>query len=194
MVSSKYIFLIGGLLLAAVVVVAVTRKSPSTGATATAPEESFSSTAPSRENASKSVVEQINHLKDVVRKDSTNAAYYFELARLLQDAHRSSEAMGYYARGLVLDPSNITARIDYSLCLYEAGKVKEAFDQNRRVLRKEPSNPQALYNLGALYANSGRSDSARVYWGKLLTTHAGHELATKARENLRQLPGSPPAL
>ena len=169
------------------------RESPSLGA-APSSSKDFSSSTPSKENASKGVVEQINHLKDVVKKDSTNASMHFELARMLQDAHRPSEAMRYYARGLVLDPSNTATRIDYSLCLFEAGRIPEATDQNQRVLRKEPSNPQALYNLGALYANTGRNDSARVYWGKLLYKHAGHELATKARENLKQLPAASPAM
>ncbi|HET6274167.1 MAG TPA: tetratricopeptide repeat protein [Bacteroidota bacterium] len=191
--NSKYILLIGVLLLAGVVVVAVMRKSPSLGA-APPSSKGFSSSTPSKENASKSVVEQINHLKDVVKKDSTSASVNFELAQLLQDAHRPSEATEYYARGLALDPSNTTSRIDYSLCLYEVGRIPEAMDQNHRVLRKHPSNPEALYNLGALYANTGRNDSARVYWGKLLNKHAGHELATKARENLKQLPAASPAM
>lgn len=146
---------------------------------------------PTKENVSKVVTEKIEHLKSVVARNPDDARTAFELAKMLQDGHNMPEAVKYYEVGLKSDKHNIAARIDYSLCLYQTGKHREAMAQNRAVLRDDPANPQALYNLGAIYANRAQSDSARYYWSKLVTVHPNDELAEKARKNLTLLGGKP---
>lgn len=150
--------------------------------------------APSKENVSKLVQERIEHLKDVVAKHPSNAESAFELARTLQDGHDTTGALKYYAIGLQADPRNVEARVDYSLCLYESGREQEAFNQNVKVLQQDASNAHALYNLGAIYGNRGMSDSARHYWGRLISSHPHDELARKAGENLKLLAGKNPSL
>jgi len=145
---------------------------------------------PSKENVSKLVQEQITHLKEVVARNSDDAKSAFELARMLQDGHDAPGAMKYYELGLKADPKNVEARIDYSLCLYQTGKLQEAFHQNALVLKQDASNPHALYNMGSLYGNRGMSDSAAYYWRKLISSHPHDPLAQKAGENLKKLSGN----
>ncbi len=149
---------------------------------------------PSKENASKVFKEDIEHLRNVVRDDSSNSSVIFELARMLQDSHNSGEAVRYYALGLRVDPKNDSARIDYSLCLYGLGRASEARKQCAVVLHNDPANPQALFNIGAIYANSGAWDSARAYWGKLIMKHPAHELALRAQADLKTLEGESTSL
>lgn len=143
--------------------------------------------APSKENVSKQVEQQIGHLKAVVSKNPKDARSALELARTLQDGHDLTGAQKYYQIALKADPKNLPARIDYSLCLYQSGREQEALGQNALVLRQDASNAQALYNLGAIYANRGRSDSARYYWKTLVAAHPDDELAKRAEGNLKQL-------
>ena len=143
--------------------------------------------APSKENASQNVKDAIAHLKDLVAKDPTNAATMLELATVLQNAHQPGEALAYYKKGLLIDPNNIDARIDYSLCLFETNHVMDALEQNRIVLQRDPGNPKALYNIGALHANTGLRDSAEMYWKRLIATHPDDTLSRQARASISRL-------
>jgi Flp pilus assembly protein TadD len=144
--------------------------------------------SPSKENVSQTVKEKLDHLRSIVEKDPKNATARIELARLLQDSHNNQEAAKYFAEVLALEPRNVDARIDYSLCLFQLGKQQDAMEQCQQVLKVNASEPRALFNLGAIHANSGRPDSARSYWSKLISRHPGHELSVQAKENLKKLP------
>ena len=183
-----------GLLLVAALVVVVMQQTPSGKPTPTISQSPVNPTspAPSKDNVGKQVQERIDHLKDVVAKKPSDARSSIELARTLHDGHDLEGALKYYALGLKADPGNLEARVDYSLCLYQAGKEQEAFAQNALVLRQDVSNVQALYNLGAIYANRGMNDSAAYYWRSLISSHPKDDLAQKASQNLKQIAGKKP--
>ena len=151
------------------------------------PQTAAPADQPSASNVGDAVVKNIGDLKHIAAKDPGNAKVRFDLARLLQDGHNPAEAARYYAEGLVLDPRNNDARIDYSLCLFEQGKVQEALDQNRRVLKREGTNAKALYNVGAIHANTGHTDSAEFYWKRLVQLHPDDEIAHQAAGHLKVL-------
>jgi cytochrome c-type biogenesis protein CcmH/NrfG len=187
---SVRIVLAVGLLLVAALTVVVLQQAPEVKPlplTASKLPVSPTSPEPSKDNVGKQVQERINHLKEVVAKKPSDARSSIELARTLQDGHDLQGALKYYALGLNADPRNLEARVDYSLCLYQAGKEQEAFAQNALVLRQDASNVQALYNLGAIYANRGMNDSAAYYWRSLISAHPHDDLAQKATQNLKQL-------
>lgn len=145
---------------------------------------------PSKENVSRMLKDEIDHLRALVGKDPKNTRAAFQLAQLLQDSHDSQAASVYYALGLKAAPKDNAARIDYSLCLYQLGKKTEAREQCRVVLHCDPANPPALFNLGAIFANEGVVDSARAYWSKLISRHPHDALAAKAQVHIKQLTGS----
>jgi len=185
--SPKHFIGLGIILLAAVAVAVMVREeSPRTAQSPTATPPP-SEAAPSKENVSSSVRETITHLRELVKNDPTNTRNILELARMLQNAHNTQEAADYYAKGLALGGGNDSARIDYSLCLFEMGRIKESLEQNRIVLRRNPRNSQALYNIGAIHANTGARDSAEVYWRRLISMHPSNELALRAQRNLESL-------
>jgi cytochrome c-type biogenesis protein CcmH/NrfG len=151
------------------------------------PQSSSDAETPSRENVSQSVRDAMAHLRDLVQQNPTDTSALFELGRLLHGAHRAAEALQYYERGLQIDPDNVEARIDYSLCLFQNGNVQKAFEQNRIVLMRSPSNAMALYNLGAIHANGGAKDSAEYYWKRLGSLHPQDPLSAQARTNIDKL-------
>ena len=143
--------------------------------------------APSKENASQNIKDATAHLRELVEKDPTNAATMLELARFLQNAHHPGEALAYYEKGLRIDPGNVDARIDYSLCLFETGRGQDALEQNRIVLKHDPGNTKALYNIGAVHANTGLRDSAEFYWKRLISMHPEDTLSEHARASISRL-------
>jgi tetratricopeptide (TPR) repeat protein len=154
--------------------------------------KSRTDTLPSKENVSSDFPATIAHLKDEVKKNPKDASLHFKLAGFLHDAHNAAEAASYYESGLKLDSKNVPARVDYSLCLYELKKPKEAFEQNQLAYKVDPKNAQVLYNLGACYANFGKRDSAVYFWHNLMTIHPESELASQAKKNMRILVGGKP--
>jgi cytochrome c-type biogenesis protein CcmH/NrfG len=195
-ISTRIVFVVGLLLVVALTVVVLQRNPEVKPQPLTTSKSPMSPTnaEPSKENVSKQVQERINHLKDIVAKQPSDSRSSIELARTLQDGHDMQGALKYYEIGLRADPRNIEARVDYSLCLYQAGKEQEAFVQNAVVLQQDASNVQALYNIGAVYANRGMNDSAAYYWRSLIAAHPNDDLAQKATQNLKQLAGKKPAL
>ncbi len=142
---------------------------------------------PSKQNVNSTVRQTLEHLHQLVKENPNDSKMVFELARVLQDAHNIAEAIQYYKRGLELDVTNTVARIDYSLCLFEVGRTNDALEQTKLVLKRDPKNAQACYNAGAIYANIGMGDSAKVYWSRLVAAHPEDSLATKAKENIKKL-------
>jgi tetratricopeptide (TPR) repeat protein len=193
---ARIVFGVGFILISGLAIIAGFGEQPMNAPSrpADVPAGSPVAPAPSKENVSKSVQERITHLKEVVAKNPADATTAFELARTLQDGHDVAGAIAYFEKGLKAAPRDLAARVDYSLCLYQTGRFNEAFDQNRLVLRVDAQNAQALYNLGALHANTGRNDSAAYYWTRLVKAHPQDELARAARQNLTKLDGSPQAM
>ncbi len=151
------------------------------------PSSPHESDQPSKENASQNVKDAITHLRKLVKDDPTNTDTMFELARLLQNSHNPTEALTYYKKGLRIKPDRVDARIDYSLCLFETGRGQDALEQNRIIIRHDPTNAKALYNIGAVHANTGLKDSAEFYWSRLISIHPDDDLAKQARANIGKL-------
>jgi tetratricopeptide (TPR) repeat protein len=143
--------------------------------------------APSKENANPGVKESIEHLRQVLGSRPEDVTALFELARLLQDSHNPEEALTYYERGLRLRPEDNDARIDYSLCLFTTGRINQSLAENRMVLNLESGNLKALYNIGAIHANTGNLDSAEQYWSRIVTLDPEDDLAEQARTNIKKL-------
>jgi tetratricopeptide (TPR) repeat protein len=174
------------LVLVAALIVAVMLNRPSPAPTR-ALQEAEPAMGPSKENVSPTVRQRMEELRHVVEKNPADATSMIELAHLLQDAHNTSEAVVFYARGLELDPHNHDVRIDYAVCLFGLGRREEALNQTKRVLKADPPNAKALYNAGAIFGNMGIADSARAYWNKLIALHPDDNLAAQAQSHLTQL-------
>ncbi|MGQ9917765.1 MAG: tetratricopeptide repeat protein [Bryobacteraceae bacterium] len=70
---------------------------------------------------------------------------------------------------------------------YQAGDTECATATTSRVLELEPENPDALYNLGAIHANSGRKDLARRYWERAVRAAPASESGRMAAAALGKL-------
>ena len=55
------------------------------------------------------------------------------------------------------------------------------------ILKREPKNVDALYNLGAIHANAGRMDEARRYWSRAKTAAPDSQGGKKAAQGLSQI-------
>ena len=74
----------------------------------------------------------------------------------------------------------------------DIGDVTGALEQTNRILMEKPSDVDALYNVGAIYANSNKMDLARDYWNRAVKSAPNSESGQKAAEGLKRLV-QPPA-
>jgi tetratricopeptide (TPR) repeat protein len=94
-----------------------------------------------------------------------------------------------YGRALDIDPTSPDVRTDYGACLNAMGLPQRAVDEFTRVVREHPEHKIALFNLGIVYRNLNKVDSARYYWEKFLALEPTGQLAEAARQYLSELDG-----
>ena len=62
----------------------------------------------------------------------------YEQARKFRAQGRSSKALDFYERALLLEPGHVEARFEHAGLLAEGGKTKEALSEYEEVIRKRP--------------------------------------------------------
>ncbi len=94
------------------------------------------------------VTEEIGSLKAVIEKEPRNQRALVRLANLYHDAGMFDPAVEYYGRALEVDPTDVNARTDMGICLYQLQRVDEAIAEFRASLSHDPQHWQTWLNLG----------------------------------------------
>lgn len=88
------------------------------------------------------------------------------------------------------EPTNQDAHLELGRLLYERNDVNGAIGETEKVLELNPKQVDALYNMGAIYANLGNVERAKSYWSKSVAADAASDSGQKARSGLNQLGGA----
>lgn len=134
-------------------------------------------------------MEMLNKRLDASPQDTTAL---LRMARLKQDGHETEEAIAYYRRYLALRPGARQAWLDLTQCLGTLAQWDEALEATQTLLDRFPDDPAALYNLGAIYANTSRFDEARATWQRVTRQDADEQMKTMAEGALQRLPAAHP--
>jgi tetratricopeptide (TPR) repeat protein len=122
--------------------------------------------------------EQVNTLRAVLEKDSTDTHAHVGLADILFDTGNWSEAIVHYRAALNRDSSLVTALVDMGVCYYNLSAPDEAERLFRLALARDPHQPFALFNLGIVYERRNEPEQALKYF------HSSLESAPP--ENMKQ--------
>jgi hypothetical protein len=134
--------------------------------------------SPTREDVRSQFHVDVERLRMRVEKAPHDSTLLITLARLLQGAHRPTEAASYYERYVALIPSDRHAAV---------AQWEEAKGAMLSLLEVIPDNPAAMYNLGAIDANLGNYQEATAWWRRVSEGGADEALAVKATESLRRI-------
>lgn len=145
------------------------------------------SIAPSKENVTKSFTDHVEMLKKKIARNPNDIQTLKTLAQWLMDAHKTEEAIGYFERGVKLQPRNDSLLLDLSVCYFRLHRYEKSLSTTDRILQLYPDHLRALLNKGAIFAAMNKKNEAIAAWNRLLKRSPRSEEARQAEEYLVQL-------
>ncbi|MBR9978361.1 MAG: tetratricopeptide repeat protein [Bacteroidetes bacterium] len=140
---------------------------------------------PSRANVMETFMEEFERLKEQIEaqpeSDTSDVLIY---ARMLLDAHQPANAVPLLERYNKAAPENTAVLLDLSVAHFENGDPDKAAEVTQRILRIDPENTTAMYNLGALAASQEDNETARRHWNKLIADYPDSPDAQRAMQFL----------
>jgi len=126
-------------------------------------------------------------LEEQLKSNPDHPPILMRLAEMEREEGRPQGAIPYLRKILDHDATNLDARLELSRALYETKDVDGAVKETQRLLTDHPGQVDALYNLGAIYANQNRVDLAKRYWTQAVASDPNSDSGRRAKDGLAQL-------
>ena len=111
-------------------------------------------------------------LLEKLKANPADAAVLGQLAALYSSAHQFQRSAEYYRKALQSDAKNLNLRTQLASSLYYGGDVDGALRQLQQVLKTDPKNANALFNLGMMkWKGKGDAAGAIATWQELLRSN-----------------------
>jgi Flp pilus assembly protein TadD len=133
---------------------------------------------------------ELKELAVQLQKKPGHTPVLLRMAQLEREKGALDDAAGHLRDAVKGEPSSQDAHLELGRLLYERNDVNGAIAETERVLALNPKHVDALYNLGAIYANLGNAERARSYWSKAVAADPVAESSRKAQDGLKKLSGS----
>ena len=123
--------------------------------------------------------------------EAGRAATYNELGIALSELGRYDEAMGYFVKGLAVQPDDAAAQCHFGNTLVALGKAPEAIAHYRKAIQLKPESADAHYNLARALADQGQPDEAIIEYEEALRLAPDNGQAHNNLGRLLALQGRP---
>ncbi len=145
------------------------------------------SAAPSESNVKKSVFEKMKKMEEAVKNNPNDTLKIKEYAEFMAAAHQPEKAIIYYNKILQKDPKRIDILLDLTSIYFGLKKFSEAEKVTNNILKINPKNSAANYNLGVLKAVEGKKEEARKIWQSVISKYPNTNAARMAKNSLEKL-------
>lgn len=109
-------------------------------------------------------------------------------ANISYDLGQFERASKYYRRFLdSIDPSATAVRVDYAYCLFQTGKQDNAVAELEAVIRKDPKNQSALFNIAVMYTQLRNTELAVTWFTRCQQADPSSEIGQRATMALKEL-------
>ncbi len=142
---------------------------------------------PSSANVLESVKQKMKKLEEEIQNNPDDTVRIREYANFLFAAHRPDKALKYYKKILDKNPDRIDILLSVTSIYFNKGDYKKAEETTRRILSVDNDNLEATYNLGVIYAVTGRKNKAKEIWEEVVKNYPGTEVAGMAKSALQKL-------
>jgi len=126
-------------------------------------------------------------LAEQLKKNPTHGPILLRMAVIEREEGNLKGAREHLEKGVAADGSQVDLRLELGLVDSELGDIAAAEEQNRAVLKIDPNQPDALYNVGAICANRRDFQQARQLWTQAVQTGAKTDSGIKAQAALKRL-------
>jgi tetratricopeptide (TPR) repeat protein len=136
---------------------------------------------------------QVNALKSVAERETSNATPRVQLGNLYFDAERYEDAIKWYEEAVKLSPNDANLSTDLGVSYYYINQADRALEQFNRSLKINPKHAKTLLNLGVVKA-FGKQDlqGASEAWQQVITLAPQSPEAQAARRFLDNLQSAHP--
>ena len=136
--------------------------SATSGPVSTAKLKPIAGTTPIK--APSNPVHEKAFLEEQLKEHPDHAPILVRLGEMEFSDGKLPDAKQHLEKAIQIDPTLIDARLELSMVYYQMDDAVNAEKQNREVLKQDPKQGDALYNLGAIYANRKQYAEARQFW------------------------------
>ncbi|MFZ1946686.1 MAG: tetratricopeptide repeat protein [bacterium] len=109
------------------------------------------------------------------------AQSYYRLGVIYEGRGDQVLALESYRRALDLDDSIVPARVNLGILLSRRGEFDQGGAELAEAVRRDSTYDKALYNLGLVYTEWGKNDSALVMFDRALAVNPSYGLARLAK-------------
>jgi tetratricopeptide (TPR) repeat protein len=145
---------------------------------------------PNASNVSHSFRVELAELRAHLDAHPADTAALARTALLLHGGHVAEEAIEYYERYLAQGGARRDVLLGMAGAAADAKRWEAAERAMVALLDTSPDDAEAMYNLGAVYANRGNYEIARSWWERVRDLGGNPTLAAQAATSLERLPPS----
>ena len=131
-------------------------------------------------------------LEEDLKKKPEHPPILFRMAQLSSELGKTADAISYLQRLLKVDAGNTEARLELGRLLYQTNDISGAMRETSKILETNPKQVDALYNLGAIYANLNQPAVARTFWDRAVASAPDSDSGKRAEAGLQKLSGQTP--
>jgi tetratricopeptide (TPR) repeat protein len=112
---------------------------------------------------------QVNALKAVAERETSNATPRVQLGNLYFDAERYDEAIKWYGDAIKLSPNDVNVSTDLGVSYYYSNQPDKALEQFDHSLKLDPRHGKTLLNVGIVKAFGKQDlDGAAQAWRQVI--------------------------
>ena len=137
---------------------------------------------------------QVNALKTVAERETSNATPRVQLGNLYFDAERYDEAIKWYGDAIKLSPKDVDVSTDLGVSYYYSNQPDKALEQFNHSLSLDPKHGKTLLNVGIVKA-FGKQDleGAEAAWQQVLQLQPDSAEGRAAKRALDTMKSAHPA-
>jgi Tfp pilus assembly protein PilF len=131
---------------------------------------------------------QVNALKTVAERETSNATPRVQLGNLYFDAEKYDDAIKWYGEALKLSPKDVNVSTDLGVSYYYSNQPDKALEQFDQSLKLDPKHQKTLLNVGIVKAFGKQDlDGAGEAWKQVIAISADSPEGQAAKRALDSL-------
>lgn len=119
--------------------------------------------------------------------DPHNFRALYGLGTMDYQQSRYPVAIPYLRRAVAVAPHDVEPALTLGACYQKSGNAAQANAIYQQILKQDPKNARALFNLGDMNIDLMRYPVARQYFEKILTVAPTSFLAADSKTRIRQI-------